>query len=360
MAVVSAGTEHDARRVGPAQPTLGLLGLLLVVPIAVLFAVGAGPEGSTLVLAPLITYALPLVVMVAFWWADWPGTRWMPREPGWVDTALIAAGAVVLTGAGQIVVGRFDPLTIFDPSPGRGHVPTFPATLPLAGAAFVTMLQVTLVGEGWPLQRLHRLVAGPVAVLASWGIALVVYLTLVRVEPPAGSAVSARHGPVDAPDFGAALSLIAVWQVVPYVVWRGWPLSTIARRGRRLPVAHVVVLSGGVLSYLLLRSVVGLDAADVASVAGCFIASGLVFGMLFEDWALGRVDERRRRAALLLASTCLAAVLALALYAAAGTMHFSRTSGADWVEHASLNAVSTSIILHVAIGRRWPFVVARA
>ena len=44
------------------QPELGLRGLLLVVPIAVFLAVGAGGEGSVLVLAPLVTYALPLVL----------------------------------------------------------------------------------------------------------------------------------------------------------------------------------------------------------------------------------------------------------------------------------------------------------
>jgi hypothetical protein len=36
-------------------------------------------------------------------------------------------------------------------------------------------------------------------------------------------------------------------------------------------------------------------------------------------------------------------------------LQFTEVSADDWVEHASLNALSTSIILHVAIGRRWPF-----
>ena len=66
-----------AQRVRLAQqPGLGWAGLLLVVPIAVLFAIGAGgAERSVLVLGPLITFALPAVVMVAFWWDDWPGSR---------------------------------------------------------------------------------------------------------------------------------------------------------------------------------------------------------------------------------------------------------------------------------------------
>lgn len=340
------------RRPPPAQPTLGLLGLLLVVPIAVLLAVGAGPERSTLVLAPLIAYSLPLVAMVAFWWADWPGTRWRTTWAGWVDTALIAAGAVVLTGLGQSVAGRLDPAAIFDPAPGPGSVPTFPATLPLAGAVFVAMLEITLVGEGWPLHRWHRLPAGVVAVGASWVVALVAVLTLVRVDPPPGSDVVARSGPVAAPDFGAALILVAVWQVVPYVVWRAWPFALIRRRGPRLAVAHLVVLGGGVFSYLLLHGVLGLDAAPVAAVGGCLVTAALVIGMLFDAWLPAPLAGR---AALFLAVTCLAALLALLLYAAAGALRLARASTDDWVEHASLNALSTSIILHVAIGRRWPF-----
>jgi hypothetical protein len=133
------------------QPALGLLGLLLVVPIAAALAIGAGGDGSVRVLAPLTTYALSLVAMVAFWWSDWPGTRVRASSAGWADTALIAAGAVLLTGVGQTLAGHLDLVGLFDPSPGPGSVPTFPATLPLAGTAFVAMLQLTLIGEGWPL-----------------------------------------------------------------------------------------------------------------------------------------------------------------------------------------------------------------
>ena len=94
-----------------------------------------GAERSLLVLGPLVTFSLPLVAMVAFWWDRWPGTRLRPSWSGWADTVLIAAGAVVLTALGQIAVGRLDLRAIFAPSPGTGHVPTFPATMPLAAAA---------------------------------------------------------------------------------------------------------------------------------------------------------------------------------------------------------------------------------
>src|SRR3954447_21513917 len=122
------------------QPALrlGLAGLPLVVPVAWLLAVGdGGAEPSLLVLAPLVTFGLPVVAMVAFWWDDWPGTRLRASWSGWADTLVIAVAAVVLTGVGQAVVARFDLRGIFDPTPGPGHVPAYPVTMPLGGAVFV-------------------------------------------------------------------------------------------------------------------------------------------------------------------------------------------------------------------------------
>ena len=93
-----------------------------------------------LVLGPLITSALPFVAMVAFWWEDWPGTRLRAGVSGWADTAVIAVGAIVLTGLAQVLAGGLDVSGLFEAAPGPGHVPTFPATLPVAGTAFVVML----------------------------------------------------------------------------------------------------------------------------------------------------------------------------------------------------------------------------
>jgi hypothetical protein len=51
----------------------------------------------------------------------------------------------------------------------------------------------------------------------------------------------------------------------------------------------------------------------------------------------------------------LTALLALGLQAVAGGLRLTRVSADDWVTHVGLNALGVSIILHVAIGRRWPF-----
>jgi hypothetical protein len=170
------------------QPAMGLAGLLLLAPVAILLGVGAGSlQASLRVLGPLSTFALPVVAMIAFWWEDWPGTRLKAPLSGFLNTVLVIAGGVVLTFIGQLAVGHGDLRGIFDATPGRHSSPTFPATMPLAGAFFVVMLQLTLVHEGWPLRRLGRIASGPIAVVAAWAIALTLYLLLVRTHPKPGS-----------------------------------------------------------------------------------------------------------------------------------------------------------------------------
>ena len=290
----------------------GVRGLWLVVPIAAVLAVGAGgPESSLLVLGPVITYALPLIVMVAFWWEDWPGTRLAPKRAGWVDTALIAAGAVALAWLGRAITGG----------------PAFPRSLPLGAAVFGVMLELTLVGEGRPLRRLPALAAGPAALAVSWALGLALYFALVRDGTVAGA------------DFGAFVVCVGAWQVLCFVVWDG---IAIASRTVRPACAHALVLGGGVATCLGLRA--AMSAATVTAVGGCFIAGGLVSGMLFE------VAAHRFTTALLVG-----AGLFVALSALARMLPFGQASAEDWVAHATLNALAASTILHVAVGRRWPF-----
>jgi hypothetical protein len=353
---ISAPGARAATAAERQQPRLGLAGLWLVVPIAVVLALGAGgAEGSTLVLGPIITYGLPLVAMVAFWWEDWPGTRLRASWSGWVDTVLIAIGAVLLTGIGQALAGGLDVHGLFDPSPGAGHVPTFPATMPLAGAAFVAMLEVTLVGEGWPLRRLPRISAGLGALAAAWAIALVVYVLLAEVDAPPGSGVTTRHGLVPGAELGAALVLVGAWQVVFYVLWRGWPFAGIASRAVRLPIAHAVVIGGGIATFLLGRHALDVGAAPLAAAAGCFIAAGLMNGKLLDGWLTAAFTPAAERVLLLAGTLVVATALLAGLQAIADGLDFTRARPDEWIEHVTLNALGVSIILHVAVGRRWPF-----
>lgn len=324
---------------------IGLRGLWLVVPLAIVLAAGAGgPESSVLVLGPLVTYSLPLIVVVAFWWDDWPGTRLPASWAGWADTALIAAGGIALTLLGQRLAGGLDLRGVFDPSPGPGHVPAFPATLPLAAAVFGVLLQITLVGEGWPLRRLPAGPAGLAVLALSWAIGLVLYFALVGVEPPPGSRVVARHGPVPGADFAAAVACIGAWQVVGFVVIGGVP-KTYLPPAARIAAAHALVLGGGLLTCLALRA--RLDASTVAAVAGCLVAGGLVSGMLLQ-LGVGRPLG-------VVAALALAVVLFAGLSAVSDGLRLTHASPQDWVAHASLNALAAATLLHVAVGRRWPF-----
>ena len=256
-----SGPRRARRASRRSQPRLGLLGLLLVVPIAALLAVGAGgADGSVLVLGPLVTFSLPLVAMVAFWWEDWPGTRLRPSWSGWADTALIVAGAVVLTGVGQVVVADLDLRSMFDPSPGPGHVPTFPATMPLGRRRVRGDAAADARRRGMAAAAAaedHRRARGP---RVAWAVALVVYFALADVRR----------------ELGTVLVLIGAWQVLFYVAWRGWPFSTIARRSLRLPCAHVVVIGGGIVTFLVAHDVFSVGLGPLAAFAACFVAAGLL------------------------------------------------------------------------------------
>jgi hypothetical protein len=133
---------------------------------------------------------------------------------------------------------------------------------------------------------------------------------------------------------------------VLFLVWHGRPAARFASRAARLPAAHALVLAGGLVTYGLLR--VWLEAGTVTAAAGCFVAGGLAVGMLFEA-------PSGRPLAAAIGALLVAATLFAALSAIAGAFDFTHAEPKDWVAHAALNALAVSIILHVAVGRRWPF-----
>jgi hypothetical protein len=327
------------------QPALGLAGLTLVVPVTLLLGVGwGGPERSLLVLGPISTFALPVIAVIAFWWEDWPGTMWRPPITGLVDTLLVTIGGLVLTIAGQAVVSHVDLQGVFDPTLDSHHAPTFPATMPLAGAVFIAILELTLVSECWPLRRLNRLVGGVTALVAAWAVALILYEALV-----------AHHGPVSGGKFGAVLVCIAAVQVAFYVVLRGWPFVAISSRPLRLGSANAIVIAGGWLAYLVLSQPANLDPVTINAMTGSVIAAGLIVGMLFEGWAEALLPIARARMANVAAVVILAAALYVGLKVYAQVVGWTRAEPEEWIAYAGLNAIGAGVLLHVAIGRRWPF-----
>ncbi len=337
------------------QPWLGLAGLLLVVPIAVALAFALdGPVRSVVVIGPLVTFSLVPVAVVAFWWNDWPGTALAPRWlSGWLNTVFIVALGVGLTFLGQLIAGGVDPRGVFDPNPGSGHLPTFPATLPIAGAAFTAMLQFTLVNEGWPLRKLPRVPAGLLAAALAWGAALLVYYFVVDVHPPPSTGLHSQTGPMSGASLGALLVTIGAWQTWLYVTWRGWPFNLIQRRWLRLPLANGTVILGGWATYTLIH--LAVSPAKIIAGAAAFIAAGLVVSMLFENAVRPHVTAVMDKWLSVTVVSALAVVLYVVLTAYARTVDFGRLEPSEFVVHASLTALACSVITHVAVGRRGPY-----
>jgi hypothetical protein len=348
------------------QPWLGAAGLLVLSPFFFLLALSAGgPQASLEVLGPLSTFALPVVAMIALWWEDWPGSSLRSGWSGLVDTAFSVGAAVLLTGLGQVVVGRLDLQGIFRAEPGPGHLATFPATVPLGAAAFSTMLQLTLVFEGWPLRGLGRFRAGLLALVISWAVAVASYLLVINLDalpPGVRAATGLRNpgGPVAAGEFGALLVAIGAWQSVLFIALRGWPIRDLRPRWVRLLVGNLVVIVGGWLTYALLHHLAHIEPSTITAAGGTVVATALVVAILFEGWPAWSMRPRVGRALTLavVAVGGYALDRGLAAYAEAAEDR-TRATVNDWVALAALNFIGGLIILHVAIWRRWPLLNKR-
>ncbi|WP_127503840.1 hypothetical protein [Actinoplanes solisilvae] len=323
-----------------SQPASGLAGLIVVLPLTVAIVLAAGDRETALrVAGPIVTFGLPFLLMIAFWWDDWPGTLLPGRWPALTDTLATAAAAFVCTILGQAVVDRVDPAALVDPFPGAGHTATFPGTLPLAAGVAAAMLQLTLVYQGRPVRGLPKAVAGPAALAGCWIVGVAAYLLLVR------------GGAVDGASYGAWLAVLGVWQVVPYSTLRGWPMARVRRRHL---AGNLFVLGGATVSYALVRLVA--EPPRIAAVCGCVVATGLVVGLLLGSWPLDSLPPVAGR----LAALGLVAALSALLYGLlrAGALGYSWRPGAstdDWVNFVAASALGPAIILHVAVWRRWPF-----
>jgi hypothetical protein len=343
------------------QPVIGLVGILFVLPVAIVLAVGAGSfEASLRTFGPVSTFALPVVAMIALWWEDWPGTKFRAPFSGLIDMAIVIVGGVLLTLLAQAMVGRGDLRGLFDATPRVGGSPAFPATMALGGAFFVAVFQVTLVNEGWPLRRLGRTASGPIALALSWAIALTLYLALVNAHPTASSGLYSRpNGPLEGPEFGAILICIGFWQAWVYVGLRGWPFTKVTDRARRLLLANVTVLASGVLLYVVLHSI-GVSPTTLSAVIGVAIVAVLLQGMLFSG--LPRFPRRPATERLVSASIVAAATAGLYM-ALLGLTHQARwttQTPEEWIAYAALNGIGIGVIAHVGVARRWPLLGAGA
>jgi hypothetical protein len=329
------------------QPRLGVAGIALVVPVALALGVGLGSmERSLLILGPISTFALPAIAMIAFWWQDWPGTRLRQPLTGVADTLLVVAAGVLLTIAGQAVVGHVDLRGVFDPAAPPARVPTFPATMTLAAAIFIAMLQLTLVCERRPLRALAPIPGGLAALAIAWATGVALYELVVGTGLLAGG------------ELGSLLVCIGALQVTFHVMLRGWPFTGIHSVARRLATANAALLGGGAGAYLALAGLASLPPDPITAIAGSVVAGGLIVGVQFEGWTDAVLDPARSRAAQLAAAALLSALVYLGLQGIAGAGSWTRAEPDEWTAYAGLNAIGVGVLLHVAIGQRWPFASA--
>jgi hypothetical protein len=336
---LSPAALADARQ---HQPLRGLTGLVFVVPLTVLLSVGAGGALHSLtLLGPIITFALPIIAMIAFWWEDWPGSLLQRPWSGLYDTALVVVGGVLLSVLGQLVVnGPPDLIGVF--APGPAHPGLYPEALPLAGGIFTILLQLTLVCERRPLGGLRRVPSGLAAVAMCWVLGLIAWLAVVRSH-----AVSPES-------YGAWFTSIGAWQMLFYVALRGWPFARIDQKRLRLLLGNVVVVACGWGSYLLVDDALHWPGTQITAVAGTGIGAILLVTMLFEAWPAIRVATAPGRTLAVSIAVLLTALLIWILPTLALRLGLAPEREWSWTTQVTLNALSTAVILHVAVWRRWP------
>ena len=170
--------------------------------------------------------------------------------------------------------------------------------------------------------------------------------------PPGG--LRDLGGPVSPGAYGAWLTSVAAWQLVFFLALRGWPFSAIHRRGPRLLAGNAVVIACGWSTYL---SSVTDSAGPEPDLGGLrlVIAAILVVAMLFEAWPWTRLlSPLPGRLSVLITALILAGVLYGVLSSVAQHARWATENPDDWIGYAVLNALGMSVILHVAIWRRWP------
>jgi len=118
----------------------------------------------------------------------------------------------------------------------------------------------------------------------SWVVALALYVAVVDVDAAPGSGLTAHTGPLPGAEVGAILAVIGAWQVLFFVVWRGWPIAEWRHRWQRIVAGNIVVIGGGLLTYAVVHDLAGVPSAAITAGAGSLIAAGLVIGMQFEGW----------------------------------------------------------------------------
>ena len=123
----------------------------------------------------------------------------------------------------------------------------------------------------------------------------------------------------------------------------------------RLLAGNALVIGGGAATYLVLRDLANLSPQAIGAACGCVISAGLMVALVFEGWP-GALLRRpgAGRVVTLVFTAAVAVGLNRALAGYADSVHWVRATANDWVTVAGLAFSAVGIILHVAIGQRWP------
>jgi hypothetical protein len=358
--------EQAPRKAAPIpgrQPMIGIAGLVWVLALFFLLGVVPTPLISLYVLGPLTIFMLPTFVVVAIWWQGRPAADTVGQPAaGAANTLLIAIGAILSTWLAQAIVAHGDLVGVFrSPLAAHGHFTAFPYTVPIAAATIVAMLQLTLVNERWPFERLGGLRAGVAAFVGCWAIGLAVYLLVANwdaVPAAARHALGLRNpgGPMDAIHLVAWLLCVALWQNIYFTVLEGRPFSAIRARGPRLLVANVGVIATAWAWYLVQKDVFDWPVTRIAGVVGVGVAACFLVAMLFERWPFQRATGAAGAFAGLAATAAVTVALFFGLRAFGNAIATWGTNPVElWVGVCGLNYIAAGVILHYGIFGRWPY-----
>lgn len=351
---------------GPAltrQPWAGIAGTVIVAALVALLAVApGGPQTAFQVTIPMVTFALPVLVVMGLWWGRWPTDRMNRVASLAVNTLILAVTGFVLTVAAQAIIGKVDIDGIFSQATDQaaGRLTAFPFTFPLAGMIFVAMAQLTLINERRPFHRLPRVWSGIAALASCWVVGLLGYRLVANwnAVPAVGrSLLSLRNpnGPVFAVDIVGWLVCIVVWQVTFGLALGGWPFNGIKATGTRLFVANVTVLGGGWLTYLMMHDLFKWSIPVIGGVGGSIVAGVVVAALVFEAWPFAAESPGLAAFGLTVGVATVAGAVYWGLKALGnGIDDWTQYPVELWVGTTALVQAAAAGILYVVIWDRWP------
>ena len=358
--------DRHARSRGLAQPWMGLAGLAIVLAAAALLGIVPGLQRSLESIGPWSTYCLPVMAVTILWWGGWPVATQSRGVRGAAILAAIVGLGLVFTGLAQAAVGKFQPSHLLGTTPETlsGHMVGFPWLLPLGTFVFVAMLQLTLVCRQWPLQKVPTPWNGVAALAISWAIGLVGYELLTNWDFLSPgllglAGVSNPGGPVSALSLVGSLLCITVWQLTLYLLLGGWPVDLIHPRAWNLVAGNAVTVAGGLATWWVLFSGIGLTANQVSAGAGAAVIGIVVAGLLMENWPARLIhDPGWSKVALLGTAVAVAVIAGVALKAIAQAATWTTDPYQMWVALVGLEYIGALAIVHVAGFGRWPLPVA--